>query len=223
MGQSVLDLRLRDVTAPLEGAGAEGGARKVPLHLMANAGFLDDSWFDRAYWFYGRFWPGHYNIPQGPKVGQVLVFDGRMTYGLNPYTEMRGMSPAFTPGKGGYLLFADSNDAEPAAPPARGWAIRRTQPPKWSVRIPVRARAMVLAADTLLLAGPPDIVDEADPYAALEDRRGGLLWAVSTADGRKLAELKLDAEPVFDGMAGAGGRLYMATADGKVICLGKSD
>jgi hypothetical protein len=94
---------------------------------------------------------------------------------------------------------------------------------------------MVLADETLFIAGPPDVVDEEESLAAfalpdtqeqltrqaavLEGSEGALLWAVST-DGTKLAERKLKSVPVFDGMAAAGGRLYMATTDGKVLCMG---
>jgi outer membrane protein assembly factor BamB len=55
--------------------------------------------------------------------------------------------------------------------------------------------------------------------AALDGRDGALLWAVSAADGGKLAEYKLDAPPVFDGMAAAGGRLYLSTVDGHLQCF----
>jgi len=30
---------------------------------------------------------------------------------------------------------------------------------------------------------------------------------------------KLNAPPVFDGLIAAGGRLYLATTDGKMVCL----
>jgi len=53
----------------------------------------------------------------------------------------------------------------------------------------------------------------------MEGRKGAVLWAISTADGKKLAARKLDAMPIFDGLAAAGGRLYLVTADGKVTCL----
>ena len=53
--------------------------------------------------------------------------------------------------------------------------------------------------------------------AAAENSR---LLAVSTSDGKKLAEYRLDAPPVFDGLAAAGGQLYLATIDGKVVCFG---
>jgi hypothetical protein len=82
----------------------------------------------------------------------------------------------------------------------------------------MRTRARVLAGDTLFLAGPPDVVDEDDPLAAIEGRKGALLWAVSTADGKRLTEYHLDVPPVFDGLIAAGGKLYMTTADNSVTC-----
>jgi outer membrane protein assembly factor BamB len=50
----------------------------------------------------------------------------------------------------------------------------------------------------------------------------GLLWAVAAQDGKKLAEYKLDSPPVFDGMIAANGRLYIATRDGRLLCMGKN-
>ena len=40
-------------------------------------------------------------------------------------------------------------------------------------------------------------------------------------DGKTLATHKLASLPVFDGMAAAGGRLYVSTTDGRLRCLGK--
>ncbi len=111
---------------------------------------------------------------------------------------------------------------------------------KWShTKPPLIVRAMVLAGGTLFVAGPPDVLDEeaavkrrwdddvqqqlAEQDAALEGRRGASLWSLSAADGKRLAELKLESMPVWDGMAAAGGRLYLSTADGKVLCLAKRD
>ncbi len=59
----------------------------------------------------------------------------------------------------------------------------------------------------------------AEQGAALDGERGATLVAVSTKDGSKLGELKLDSPPAWDAMAAAGGRLYLATVDGHVICL----
>ena len=80
-----------------------------------------------------------------------------------------------------------------------------------------------LADKTLFLTGPPAMRNETTEEASQrwEGKRGGLLWALSTADGTKLAEHKLDAPPIFDGMAAAAGRLFISLRDGKLICLGQ--
>ncbi len=107
---------------------------------------------------------------------------------------------------------------------------------RWAQEIPMFVRAMVLAGKTLFIAGPPDLVDEekvtraliasetrkalAEQRDALEGKKGALLWAVSASDGNKLAEQKLPAMPVFDGMIAAAGRIYYATTDGRIIALG---
>jgi len=78
---------------------------------------------------------------------------------------------------------------------------------------------MVIAGETLIVAGHPDEVYPDDPWAAYEHRRGGKLLAFSVTDGRTLAEHPLGSTPILDGMAVAGGRLYVSTVDGKVTCL----
>jgi outer membrane protein assembly factor BamB len=203
-------LRVPDVSPEKHGE----GARQVGLHLMPTSGFLDDTWHDRMYWIYSRFWPpGRTFSPKVPKAGQILVFDDTTTYALKAFAESGGMSPKFVPGTTGYRLTADANECEPTA------TFGRAKPAKWSVQVPVRARAMVLAGATLLLAGPLDVVPAEDPYGALDGRKGATLWAVSTADGKKSAEYPLASPPVFDGMAAAGGQVYLSTIDGTVVCL----
>jgi len=63
--------------------------------------------------------------------------------------------------------------------------------------------AVVLAGDTIFVAG-----------------KRGRLAAFAAADGKKLAERDLPPV-VWDGMAAAHGRLYVSTADGKVLALGR--
>jgi len=103
----------------------------------------------------------------------------------------------------------------------KGVGYSRAKPPKWAVWVPIRVKAMVSAADKLFIAGAPDTFDAKDPLAALEGRKGGLLRAVSSADGKKLAEYRMDAPPVLDGMIAAGGKLFIATRDGKLTCWRK--
>jgi hypothetical protein len=216
--QNVFDLSLKQLPAPRI---APYGARETDLHLVATGGFLDDAMFDRNFWMYARRWPGLYVAVGAPKAGQILVFDETTTYGLHMFTTKFSRSPYFEPGSG-YELFADDNGNEPVldarnARRERG-TMTRSKPPKWAVRIPIRARAMVLAGNSLLLAGPPDIIDADDPLGAFEGRKGALLWVVSTTDGSKVAEYRLQVPPVFDGMIAANGKLYITTTDSAVTC-----
>jgi outer membrane protein assembly factor BamB len=100
---------------------------------------------------------------------------------------------------------------------------------------PIHARAMVLADKTLFIAGPPNIIDEEKVLkspsakktqaklkkqnAAFNGQKGAWLWTMDTANGEKLNQYKLKSTPVWDGMAAAYNRLYLATTDGKVTCL----
>ncbi len=79
---------------------------------------------------------------------------------------------------------------------------------------------MLLAGDHLWAAGTPDVLDPDDPLAAFEGRKGVLLQVFSAGDGSLLKSQPLASLPAFDGLSATGGRLYLATADGKVICFG---
>lgn len=218
--QMVFDNQLRRQEAPRM---STLGDRQMGLHLMSTGGFVDYQWYDRTYWTYSRRWPGFYYANDAPKAGQILVFDDQSVYGLHVFRRRDRLSPAFTPGEG-YELFADDVNNEPALTPTsidreKGPGYSRKAEPKWSREIFLRVHGMVLADDKLLLAGPPDIVSEDDPYASFEGRLGAKLWVVSSDDGEKLTETSLDKPPVFDGMIAAGGRVYLSTTDGKVVCL----
>jgi len=187
--------------------GSEAGRQP---HLLSTAGFTDDSWFNRTGWAVGAI-----------SRAQLLVFDDESAFGVRAYAG-RGKQGLFQPGAQGYQLFA--------GPIARGRGggaqanreTRRGQPVtarQWSQRVAVRSEAMVLAGETLFVAGTPDVVDPADPLGALEGRKGGLLCAFGATDGEKLTERQLDARPVYDGMAAARGRLYLCTKDGKILCF----
>jgi outer membrane protein assembly factor BamB len=174
---------------------------------------------------YASIWPGYYIAHLGAKCGQLLVADDTTTYGVQAYPTRTIHSATFTPATKGYLLFADDNANEPvlddrARGRDKGMGYTRAAPPKWFQWVPVRIRAMAAAGKTLFVAGPPDVMDRADPYAAFEGRKGAVLWSLAAADGKKLAELQLPGEPVFDGMIAAGGRLYVSTRDGRVLSLG---
>jgi len=206
--------------------GANLGDRRMGRHVFATGGFLDESWYNRTFWMYSETWPGFYIAHRAAKTGQLLCVDDEKTYAVQAFPSRNLQSPLFTPDKHGYLLFADDNDNEPVMPDytrsvPKGIGFTRKDPPVWFQWVPVRIRAMVAAGNALFVAGPPDVLVPDDPMASFDGRRGAVLWAVSKDDGRKLAECKLDAPPVFDGMAAAAGRLYLSTLDGRVTCIGR--
>ncbi len=109
---------------------------------------------------------------------------------------------------------------------------------KWKRDLPILVRAMVKAKDRLFVAGPPDLIDEESTFQRIVDRdatvdaqlaeqdealngaRGSVMQVIDSDDGRLLAERQLPSLPTWDGLAVAHGRLYLTTADGRVVCLG---
>lgn len=104
--------------------------------------------------------------------------------------------------------------------------------------VPLLVLGMVATKDLLFVAGPKDVSDEGQlsyrdarhGYAEIQEHlarqdevwehgRQGVLSAISKADGRTVEQIALDGFPVFDGMIAAGGRLYIATQDGRILCL----
>jgi outer membrane protein assembly factor BamB len=224
-------------------AGLDTREEGEKAHLLAGTGFLDGSWLHRSHWVYDATpftgFSGWYRGGQRAPAGRILVFDDAMVYGYARKPEYFAWT---TPME--YHLFGTRREPEADGLPATAQSPKRWWRPDplptikftWSEKIPFHVRAMVQADQTLFITGPPDLIDEeaifgradtaanrallADQTAALEGRKGAILWAVSATDGRQLAARNLDFLPVWDGMAAAAGRLYMALTDGCVVCLG---
>ena len=206
-----------------------GEETRLARHLHATGGLLGRSWFHRTRWFLG-----------GVPYAEYLVFNADTVCGVRARKAIGGYGGHFKPGTAGFELFAADLVSPPLRKPARkpkpkaktptkrsGRPGGASQTPKvrapkdrWCVRIPVRATAMALAADTLIVAGTPDALDPREPWAAYEGRRGGKLLAVALADGTIQSKLDLPSPPVLDGLAVAGGRLYLSAMDGSITCLG---
>ncbi|MCX7886476.1 MAG: PQQ-binding-like beta-propeller repeat protein [Verrucomicrobiae bacterium] len=205
--------------------------QNVP-HLHSAAGFLDGDWWHRTYWIYGEMmqsgwgrWAAMGN--RGP-AGQIMVMDDGAIYGFGRVEYGNGIHPGLNVRY--HLVCFDKRAtrtggaAEQGAPAKKrkGKQAVKSEPRavvRWSVEVPLLVRAMVLAGKTLFIAGPPDGFGLAGFAAAVEGGTGGVLWAVAAGDGSKLAEYPLCAPPVWDGMAAAGGRLYISTLDDRVVCL----
>jgi len=222
-------------------------------HLFCPTGFLDDWWFHRSYWIFGKnAGEGWAEWPVAARLvpaGRILTFDDNYVYGYGRHPQYLCNSSVLE-----YRLFAADKTFDPdrAAHVNKvkipqnivNWKNRAKRPEmdlsavrrKWLIEKPeLIAKAMVLADQTLFVAGPPDVVDEENIWGrtlepevqvklkaqsdALEGQQGSLLWAVSATDGSKLAEYKLESVPVFDGMSAANGRLYLSMKNGCILCM----
>ncbi len=203
------DLTRRTEESPPRGQGVRSYAPAPQRaasgrRLIATSGLLDDTYAEGSFWTVSDRWPGWDRmIGNVPSFGQLLVFDDQTVYGVNVFTERIAIRRGFTPGRNGYRLFAREHEGERD---------------RWSQRLPVRIRAMVLAGQSLVFAGPPDRVPADDPLAAFEGRCGAELVAFSTADGEHSWTIPLEVPPVFDGLIAAQGRLYLTTTDHRLTC-----
>ena len=200
--------------------------QKEPLpHLFSTSTLLDGREHDRSYWVLGTA-----NFSRTPVAfpwlvarsmavphGVTLAFDAETVWGVR-----RGVKKH----EHEYSIFA-SPRPDPAVQESLlpDFAVRSGQEKPlredWVAAMPLRPRAMIRAGDRLFVGGMTDQFDPNDPINAehLGDGKGWLQIA-SVIDGKLLARLPLEAPPVWDGMAAAGGRLFISTRGGTVICLG---
>ncbi len=209
-------------------------------HLFSSAGFLDDTWWHRTYWQYGiHMLSGPYEwsmVGNTLPAGRIMSVDDSTIFGFGRDKYAAGghvglgssaLRASYDRNKGGrYTLFAVAKEPYVTAEPfqkARKTFSRKRPNEKtdylWQLQIPLWVRAMVLADKALFIAGHPDERDKADPYAALDGAKGGMLWAVAAKDGSTMSKYALDAPPVFDGVAAAGGRLHLSLTDGSLTCM----
>lgn len=153
-------------------------------HLFCPTGFLDDSWFHRGYWMYGRnfssgcnYW---FRAGRFTPAGRLLVVDGDTVYGYGRRPDLFVWTPVLE-----YRLFAADRDVTPERLEK---AVQGTLDMnkvdnrsifnrfltstvsdeemsaiglQWSMTgPPILTRGMVKAGDTLFVAGPHDVVNE---------------------------------------------------------------
>ena len=262
------NLWMRSQKITLDGKRLEIGLQPVTqqepedFHIFCQNGFLDDSYFFRSYWTYGRRVSGGYGgWPTAGRLvpsGRILCVDEGRVYGFGRKPEYMVNSSVLE-----HQLFAADkmvtqqdiariSKAERAMnerssyrnASSSDWKLRYFFPTndltaatfQWKLDQPsMIARAMTVAGDRLFVSGPPDLVDERQAFhnpddpaiqavlkrqaEAYDGREGGQLWVMSKADGNVITRYALDTIPIFDGMAAAGDSLYLATTDGRVLCL----
>ncbi len=183
-------------------------------HLFSTTSLLDGAEHHRSYLVLGTgdfsrtpvAYPWILRASIAVPYGLVLAFDDTTVWGVRRVGRRESTDH--------YAVFA-----APRPDPGREESLlpdfaKRTGKAKpggtlWSIRLPLRPRAMIRAGDSLLIGAE-----------APSARGKGILRIVSCKDGKTLTEGPLPSPPVWDGMAAAGGRLYIALRDGSVACLG---
>ena len=212
-------------------------------HVFCSTGFADDTWWQRTCQMYttaagtGFGWGGPNSIVP---AGRVIALDGDNVVGFgrtlpyDPFDNFAGLNLKR------YHIF--SMPKKPVVKRTQyetvDWGERvkeRTQDVAmhtWSRDVAVRARALLVAGDRMVLAGPRNVLYGIKPKAIEEGRRAicenvdaftgmedGLLEVVATKDGKTLGTVELDSPPVYHGLIAADGALFMATTAGTVVRL----
>lgn len=195
---------------------------KLP-HLYCSAGLLDDNWWHRTSWLWGeRNWgraSGWAVMPGIRPSGRILVTDEETVFGYGR-KRVQGSTLA------GYHLFRANKKVQELDRTIKNNNVALTAHQKparvtylWSREVPVVARAMALTEQVLFAAGPmmaPGDAGNNEP--TFEPDAQAILMAFRTDDGQELDSQAIPAQPVFDGMALAGSRLFMSTVDGNIVC-----
>jgi len=182
-------------------------------HLFSTSSFLDGAEHHRTYLVLGTgdfsrtpvAFPWIIAKRIAVPYGLMLVFDAKTAWGVHRVGKWERTDH--------YEVFAtprpDPSQKESLLPDfARRSSNRREAGPSWSVRLPLRPRAMLRAGGAL--------------FIGCEQGQGGALRVVSCNDGATLGAAPLDAPPTWDGMAAADGRLYVALRNGSVVCIGNN-
>ena len=191
------------------------------IHMKG--GFLDDTYFQRVFCAYGNYEDVFYDLfiikdenkesdssafYNAKGLGQILINDETTLFATRMFDHMKLLNSwnYFTPEDKGYIVFA---------------ADKETRETVWSIRAPIRVKAMAVSTNCLAIAGAPDVVDPNDPLGAFEGRQGAILQVIASDTGAELAELELESPPVLNGIAVAGGKLFLTLRNGSIVCIGE--
>jgi outer membrane protein assembly factor BamB len=186
---------------PATGKKTEPAGRRLTTGANSSAypsTLLDDSYYSRAWW------------GNGVAAAEFLVFDDTHTYAYSLSTDPKRRRYG---GSKHLFFYPGQEQSELAA--------LRGEKKMWKRELSLRVKAMVLAKDLLFVWGLPQRTALEDYWAPLLGGEGSELRVFSADEGKELHRVKLDAVPVFDGMAVAYGRLYLAARDGRLLCFGE--
>lgn len=186
-------------------------------HLYASMGFLDDNFFHRTYWVYDKgtvnfryAWTFGGKGKRGGKKGDNPV---RQSFGS--HLAVMDAETVYHFGKKGFTM------AHPRPSPAPAYFLAATakkpsSTTHWSISTDVWVRSMMVTGTRIFVAGPSGNW-HTDPGDF--EGKNAVLRSVDRVTGKQVGEVRLEAVPVFNGMAAAGNRTYLSLASGTLVCL----
>ena len=190
-------------------------------HVFSATGFLDDSWWHRTYWIYGKHqasgWAGHTVAGKGgAPSGRIMSFNDDRIFVWGRLQRYFRWTPIYE-----YSLQSCDYDYNR----------------DWEVMMPILLRAMLHDGERLFIAGPEEVVRQSQVQRVISEaesqeemrrqeqllkgKAGAKLLQVDPETGRIVSGVQLETTPAFDGMAAAYGNIYLAMNDGSLHCLGE--
>ena len=212
-------------------------------HLFAPSGYADDSWWHRTYWSYGSTFPGghdgYYQSGRFTPSGRILVHDEDKVYGFcrdeNDYRWTSTLK---------YHMFKAPRAQVKLGPEQQQAAFNKKGKNvqgkryfvnhEWKRPLPILLRGLAGAGKYLILAGPPDKLDEREVWKtgrtekttpqgmaqqdSIDGKLGGMLLVTIAESGETVGKVALESPPVFDGVIAAQGAVFMSALDGTIRC-----
>ena len=222
---------IRDLNLDKEG-------KKLPYdtyHIFSNMGFLDDTYFNRGYWIYGKrhFSGAADGLTTSRYVpsGYLMASDADHVFGFdrNQYLPKdKGLI------KGSSNLYCASKklielEGKIETKKNKGRAIVDLMKPTkvtylWKNEAQIIVRGMVIAQNALFIAGPkfPEISGLSGNKIILQDDSQSLIMAVDKKTGKTLSSgPAISGLPVVDGLIASDGKFFITTKNGILYCIDK--
>jgi len=207
----------------------EKGNEAYAPRVQASSGFLDHAGNKRTFQAVSDRWAGRYS---SFRAQQVAVNDG-IIYGSRVHFGKGWKSPRYHVGDGTHVFAQDPFKAPEYMNKeidrhkksslygmAKGkvdYGRQNENALEWEKKLPIYAKATIVAGDKLLIAGRPDrSVD--DTIALTKNKAKGELWILSNKTGEVLNTIELPSPPQQDGMCIVGDTVIINSGS-KLFCL----
>ncbi len=214
--------------------------------IYPTAGFLDGSGFNRNGWVFGSI---AYTAGSKMFTGQILPYghilchDETKVFGFGRAAEDMLWRPAIR-----QRIFRSDKAPEVKTDEKADFKQKCGQLEKrvktdWEIKAPIFVCAMLKTRSHLVCAGPPILLDTTEievnkllngtkldeqtldklarQQAGFDGQLESQLLIFDAATGKEMHCVSAPSAPVFDGLAAANDKLYMALTDGSVVCFGQ--